>query len=175
MAPQGTNTSTKALKVIRPLPDSRGFIIPKPTYDMKKELEVQVNTWKNSFGLNGENEMSDEEFKNKCEHLFDRLLTRLPKDFFEKDYDWSIIQDKYIKDALYKVLKVKYWDSRKNCIQHNVKHMYGVAKKREQNANRKNDTERYELLLRNANFLTKALKERREELTGAEKLNFNEI
>jgi hypothetical protein len=172
MAPQGTKTSTKALKVIRrPLPDSKGFIRPLPTYEMKGELTAQINAWINAFGLNGENEITP----NKVEHLFDRLLVKLPKDFFEKDCDWSIIKEPYVKHALYQVLKVKYWESRKNCVQHNVKHTYRIAKRLEQNANRKNDDERYDLLLRNPNFLTKALKERREELTGAEKLNFNEI
>jgi hypothetical protein len=68
MAPQGTKTSTKALKVIRrPLPDQKAFDKRPLPDDILDEIETAKNTYLNKYDILNRNDYANfrEQFKNK--------------------------------------------------------------------------------------------------------------
>ena len=170
MAPQRTKTSTKALK--RPQPDQKAFEPCELPDDVKEAIQAQINTWVNKFGLNLKDNISKNDWDNYCEHLFVRFLDNLPKDLFE--YDLTNIEQEFIKDNLHKVSRVFYHDARKHNVQYNTKHMYKEARKRRnQIANKKKEENEYNVLFAPGYLRNGVLRARSKELTGAEKLNFD--
>lgn len=174
MAPGQTFTSTKALKVDRPQPDPKGFELPKLPDDMKETLQSQINAWVNKFGLNLKDYISKNQWANYCEHLFVMLLNNLPEDFFK--YEWTNIVQEYIKDNLRKVSRVLYYDARRHNVLNNIKHMHKEARRRRnQIVSKKKQENEYNFLFAPGYLRNGVLSARNKELTGAEKLNFDNV
>lgn len=173
MAPQTTSVSSKkALKVERPKPDPNGFKRRELPDDMKEAIQAQINAWVNKFGLNLKDYISKNDWANYCEHLFVRFLDHLPRDL--NDYDWTNIEQEFIKNNLRKVSRVFYHDSRKYDVQYNTKYMYKEARKeRAQIANKEKQENEYNVLFAPGYLRHGVLRARSKKLTGAEKLNFD--